>query len=226
MSILRNAFYIAAKDIKSEAKSKQVLPTMLIFAAMIILIFSFAFDPSKNNLEILIPGLIWVITIFAGIIGLNRSFVSEQKNDNIIGLMLAPVNPISVYIGKFISNLSMILIVQAVSIPILFLLFGFEFEGSLVWFIAVLFIGSFGFACVGTFLAALASNSGTSEMLLPILLFPITIPVLIGVVEATRIILLTPEDLSNAMSWMQIITGYDILFFGLSIILFEYLMEV
>jgi heme exporter protein B len=226
MSILRNALIIAGKDLRAEAKSKQVLPTMLVFAALVIVVFSFAFDPNKESTKELIPGLIWIISIFAGILGLNRSFVSEQKNDNMYGMIIAPVDSVSIYLGKFLANYFMILIVQAVAIPILFLFFDFQFNGSLPWLILTIIIGTFGFVSIGTFLAAIAGNSGSSEMLLPLLLFPITTPVLIGVVSATKIILRNPDQIEKAYGWLQLVGGYDIIFFGICIILFDYILEV
>lgn len=226
MSILRNALIIAGKDLRAEAKSKQVLPTMLVFAALVIVVFSFAFDPNKESTKELIPGLIWIISIFAGILGLNRSFVSEQKNDNMFGMIIAPVDSVSIYLGKFLANYFMILIVQAVAVPILFLFFDFQFNGSLPWLILTIIIGTFGFVSIGTFLAAIAGNSGSSEMLLPLLLFPITTPVLIGVVSATKIILRSPDQIEKAYGWLQLVGGYDIIFFGICIILFDYILEV
>ena len=226
MPVLRNALLIAGKDLRAEAKSKQVLPTMLVFAGLVILVFSFAFDPTNSAVQALIPGLIWMITLFAGILGLNRSFVSEQKNDNLFGMIVAPVDSISIYLGKFLANFIMILIVQLFAIPFLFLLFDFPFSGSIGWFMIAILIGTFGFVSIGTFLAAIAGNSGSSEMLLPLLLFPITTPILIGVVEATKVILVHPDQLDNGIRWLQMILGYDVIFFGLCIVLFDMILEV
>ncbi len=226
MTQLRTALLLAKKDLYSELKSKQVLATMIIFAGLVILVFSFAFDPANNTTKAVIPGVIWVIIVFSGILGLNRSFLSEQRNDTMQGLMIAPMDATSIYIGKFLANFTMILIVELVSIPFLFLLFDFNVLGSVSYFILVLFIGSFGFISIGTFLAALAANSKSSEMLLPLLLFPITSPILIGVVQATRIILTNMEKFSSALAWIQLISAYDVIFFVLCYLLIEYVLEV
>jgi heme exporter protein B len=226
MNQLRTALLLAKKDLNSELKSKQVLTTMIIFAGLVILVFSFAFDPTNNTTKAVIPGVIWIIIVFSGILGLNRSFLSEQRNDTMQGLMIAPMDATSIYLGKFIANFTMILIVELVSIPFLFLLFDFKILGSVPYFILVLFIGSFGFISIGTFLAALAANSKSSEMLLPLLLFPITSPILIGVVQATRIILTSMEKISSALAWVQLISAYDVIFFVLCFLLIEYVLEV
>jgi heme exporter protein B len=226
MNLIRTALLLAKKDLLSELKTKQVLVTMIIFAGLVILVFSFAFDPANNTTRAVIPGVIWVIIVFSGILGLNRSFISEQRNDTMQGLLVAPMDAQSIFLGKFIANFTMILIVEIVSIPFLFLLFNFQVIGSIPYFILIIFIGSFGFIAIGTFLAALAANSKSSEMLLPLLLFPITSPILIGVTQATRIILTNMEKLSSALAWMQLVTAYDVIFFVLCFLLIDYVLEV
>lgn len=226
MTLLKKALLLAKKDLYSEWKTKQVLVTMVIFAGLVILVFSFAFDPANNTTKAVIPGVIWVIVVFSGILGLNRSFISEQRNDTMQGLMIAPLDPQCIYLGKLIANFVMILIVELVSLPFLFLLFDFRFLGSLPYFLLVMFIGSFGFISIGTFLAALAANSKSSEMLLPLLLFPITSPILIGVVQATRIILTNMENFASALAWIQLISAYDVIFFVLCFLLIDYVLEV
>ena len=226
MNLFRTALLLAKKDLYSELKTKQIMVTQIIFAGLVIVVFSFAFDPANNTTKAVIPGVIWVIIVFAGILGLNRSFISEQRNDTMQGLLVAPMEAASIYLGKFIANFTMMLIVELVSIPFLFLLFDFKFYGSIPYFILVVFLGSFGFIAIGTFLAALAANSKSSEMLLPLLLFPITTPILIGVVQATRIILTNMEKFSSAVAWIQLVTAYDIIFFVVCFLLIDYVLEV
>ncbi|MEH7084724.1 heme exporter protein CcmB [Neobacillus drentensis] len=226
MNLLRTALLLAKKDLYSELKTKQIMVTQIIFAGLVIVVFSFAFDPANNTTKAVIPGVIWVIIVFAGILGLNRSFISEQRNDTMQGLLVAPMEAASIYLGKFLANFTMMLIVELVSIPFLFLLFDFKFYGSIPYFILVVFLGSFGFISIGTFLAALAANSKSSEMLLPLLLFPITTPILIGVVQATRIILTNMEKFSSAVAWIQLVTAYDVIFFVVCFILIDYVLEV
>jgi heme exporter protein B len=226
MNLFRTALLLAKKDLYSELKTKQIMVTQIIFAGLVIVVFSFAFDPANNTTKAVIPGVIWVIIVFAGILGLNRSFISEQRNDTMQGLLVAPMEAASIYLGKFLANFTMMLIVELVSIPFLFLLFDFKFYGSIPYFILVIFLGSFGFIAIGTFLAALAANSKSSEMLLPLLLFPITTPILIGVVQATRIILTNMEKFSSAIAWIQLVTAYDVIFFVVCFLLIDYVLEV
>jgi heme exporter protein B len=225
-NLFKAAFIIAGKDLYSEWKTRQVVTTMLVFSGLVIVTFSFAFDPSNNAVKAIIPGLIWVITIFSAILGLNRSFQSETKNDNLYGMIVSPTDPSSIYLGKVIANFVLVLIVQLISIPVLFLLFDFRFLGNLPLFLGVVLLGTFGFISVGTFLAGLASNSRSSEMLLPILLFPLVSPIIIAAVQATRILLVDLEQIASAISWMQLMGAYNLIFFVLCFILFEYVLEV
>ncbi|KEF39361.1 ABC-type transport system involved in cytochrome c biogenesis, permease component [Schinkia azotoformans MEV2011] len=224
--ILKTALVITSKDLYSEWKTKQIISTMLIFSALVIVTFSFAFDPANNTVKAVIPGMIWVITIFSGILGLNRSFLGEQANDSLNGLIVAPVDPSSVYLGKFLSNFLLVILVQIVAVPLLFILFDFKILGHISLLIIVLLLGTFGFISVGTFLAALSANSKSSEMLLPIILFPVVSPVLIGAVQATKIILINFENIASAFSWMKLMAAYDLVFFVICFILFEYVLEV
>lgn len=223
-SLFSDAFAIAGKDLHNEFKSKQTIGMMVIFSALVILVFSFAFDPTNNMVRAVIPGLVWVITIFAGILGLNRSFISELENDCLTGLRSAPIDPASIYLGKVLANFTLVAVVQLISIPVLFILFGYRFTGSYFWFILIVFAGTLGFIIVGTFLAALSANAKNSEMLLPVLLLPLLSPLMIAAVQATRIVL-ENEAIENAVSWLQLMSAYDLLFFGVCFILFEFLME-
>ncbi|MBM4762627.1 heme exporter protein CcmB [Bacillus sp. B15-48] len=223
-SIITDAFTIAGKDLKSELRSKQTIGMMVVFSALVIIVFSFAFDPTNNMIKAVIPGLIWLITVFAGILGLNRSFTSERENDCFTGLRAAPIDSSSIYLGKVIANFSLVSLVQIISVPLLFLLFGYQFSGSYLWFTLILFTGTFGFIIVGTFLAALAANANNSEMLLPVLLLPLISPLIIAGVQAIRLIL-ENEHIQDAMSWLQLMVAYDLLFLAACFLLFEYITE-
>ncbi|WP_280772239.1 heme exporter protein CcmB [Salipaludibacillus daqingensis] len=222
------AMAIAWKDLYAEWKTKQTITTMLIFSGLVIVTFSFAFDPSNQAVSALVPGMIWVITIFSGILGLNRSFMQEKQNDHLHGLMVAPVDPSAIYLGKCMANLVFVLLVQLISVPLLFLLFDFHVITGvgLIYFVMIVFLGTFGFIAVGTLLAALATHSKSSEMLLPILLFPLVTPIVIAAVQATRIVLVDQEGVSAALSWMQLMAAYDVIFFVVGFLLFEHVLEV
>lgn len=226
INFFKSTLHIAKKDLHMEWKTRQTIGAMLIFSALVIVVFSFAFDPTNHSMKVVIPGAMWAVIIFSSILGLNRSFLLEYQNENLSGMMAAPIDPSCIYLGKLLANLVMVLIVELVSIPILFLLFDFRWTGSILYFAGTVLLGTFGFIAIGTFLAALSANSRSSEMLLPVILFPVATPVLIGAVQSTQITLTDIENLANAGSWMQFMAAYDLIFFVLCFLLFEYVAEV
>ena len=225
MDFVRKVSTIIWKDLTSEFRTKETLSSMVIFSFLTVTIFSFAFDPTREMIKGVFPGIIWVAFVFAGILGLNRSFLSERANDCIFGLMLCPTDRSAIYFGKMIGNFIFMSIVELISLPIFFVLFDFRMEGSILYLISVILLATIGFTAIGTFLAALSVNTRNSEILLPIILFPLIIPVLIAAVQATSTILsggLTAEWLP----WLQIIVAFDIIFLFIPALLFEYLLEV
>ncbi len=226
IDLIRAALIIVWKDLYSEWKTRQIISSMLLFSGLVVVTFSFSFDHSKQTVNTLMPGLIWVITIFSGILALNQSFLKENQNENIKGIIIAPIDPTSIYLGKIIFNFIIVFVVQLISIPTLFLLFDYHGTGNVFYLLLILFIGTFGFVSVGTFLAAISANSKNSEMLLPVILFPIIVPIVISVVEMTKIVMSTTESLDNIMSWIHLVTVYDVVTFMLGFLLIEYVLEV
>lgn len=225
--LIKSAWQIAKKDLYTEWKTKSTIGSMLIFSMLVVLVFSFAFDPAKENVRALIPGLIWVIVVFGGVLGLNRAFVSESRNDTMFALNIAPIDASAVYIGKCLANFILLLVVELVSIPFLLLLFGYQINmNDIGYLILVLLVGTFGFTAAGTLLAALAAQAKSSEMILPLLLFPIVSPLLIGVTQATKVFLNHPENMASAFSWMQLVGAYDVIIFAAGFMLYEYIQEV
>ena len=202
-----------------------MLSSMLIFAFLVIVIFSFAFDPTDETLKEVFPGIIWVAFIFAGILGLNRSFVAEKQNNSIHGLMLCPADRSAIYFGKVITNLVLMLIMEAISLPIFIILFDYSFSGSILKLILVILLGTFGFVAIGTFLAALTANTRTSEVLLPIILFPVIVPLVIGAVESTGAIFIG-EEMSEILPWLKVLGIYDLIFITVPFMLFDFVLEV
>jgi len=159
--LIKPAIIIAWKDLYLEWKTKQNITTMLIFSGLVIVTFSFAFDPTNEAVRVLVPGMIWIITFFAGILGLNSSFALEKQDDRVFSYIVAPIDPASVYIGKSLANFFFVFMTQLISIPLLFVLFDFHLigYGKVLQFFVVLLLGTFGFIVVGTLVAALASHT-------------------------------------------------------------------
>lgn len=225
MTYLSQIGALVRKDLISELRTKEMLSSMLIFSFLTTVVFSFAFEPDAETIKRVFPGIIWVAFIFAGILGLNRSFINEKNNDCIMGLMLCTSDRGVIYLGKMLGNMIFICIMEAVTLPILFVLFDYRLQGSLLYLLLAVFMGTWGFISVGTFLAALSVNTRNSELLLPIILFPIIVPLLIAAVQATGSIM-EGGGWADWSNWFSIMAAFDIIFTVIPWLLFDYLLEV
>lgn len=224
--IFRHAWHIFRKDLLLEWRSKQTISSMLIFAIMVVVVFTFAFQPTREITRAVFPGMIWVAFTFAGILGLNRAFLSEKQQDCLTGLILAPLDPTAIYFGKVLGTMFLMGMMELLALPLFFVFFDFRLQGSLVMLLLVIFLGTLGFATVGTLLSALAANARSSELLLPLILFPIIVPVLISSVKATGLVLAGTGEPGEIMMWLRMLGVYDLVFIVVPFLLFEYVLEV
>lgn len=227
MGYLRQVLAIVEKDIRQEFRTKEMISTMVIFALLVVVIFGFAFTAgtTSETLNQVFPGILWVAFFFAGVLGLNRSFSGERRNDAIHGLMLCPMDRSAIYFGKVLGNLLFMLTMEIVSLPIFIALMDYRWSGKVGLLALTIFLATLGFILAGTLLAALASNTRSSEILLPIILFPIIAPVVIAAVKVTTAVMALgfSDDIGSGLRLLLI---YDLVFLVAPFILFEYLLEV
>ncbi|MGE5589282.1 MAG: heme exporter protein CcmB [Bacillota bacterium] len=214
-----------AKDLRLEFHTKEMLSALLIFALLVAVAFSFAFDVAPANLREVFPGMIWVAFFFAGMLALNRSFASEKQNGCLQALMLGPFDRSAIYFSKVIGNLLVMLLAEVVLTPLFFIFFDMRLEGSIWLLVAIWLLATFGFISVGTLLSALAAQARASEILLPIIVFPIITPVVMAAVKSTAGLLLGARLVDYAI-WLKLLVAYDLIFLAVPFILFEYLLEV
>jgi heme exporter protein B len=222
MSAWRAVIAIVAKDVAAELRSKETLSTLLIFALMIMVVFNFAFELRVQNVRQIAPGVLWVALIFSGVLALNRSFVVELEEGCIEGLRLTPVDRSVIYLGKFLGNTLFMLVAEACILPVFAVLFDVSILNPVLWLIVVL--GTVGFASVGTLFAAMAVNTHAREAMLPLLLFPIVVPVLIAATKSTGQVL-DGQPLSEVYSWLRLLLAFDIIFTVIALLGFEYVLE-
>jgi heme exporter protein B len=225
MGYLSKILNLVWKDLVIEFRAKEILSVMLIFAILVPIILAFSLNSAQETTENIFPGIIWVALTFSGILGFNRTFLNEKQNDSLLGLMLTPVDRTAIYFAKVIVNFTMMIFTEAVTLPLLFILFDFRFRGSILTLVLVIFLGTLGFTSVSTFLSALSANTRASEILLPIILFPIIIPVIIAAVQSTGIVLVG-ASIGEIASWIKLLGVYDVIFMAVPFILFEYILEV
>ncbi|MFZ3166373.1 MAG: heme exporter protein CcmB [Candidatus Methanoperedens sp.] len=223
---------IAKKDLKAEFRTKQMLNSMVIFALLVIVIFSFAFgneatifvsNLNKKIVDLLAPGMLWIAFTFAGMLGLSRSFAGEKEEGCLEGLKLCPADRSAIYNGKVLSNAVLMFLMEMATLPIFVVLFSYDIK-NLPGLIVVIILGTLGFIFVGTLLSALTVNTRTREILLPVILFPVLIPVILSAVTATGT-MLANGDFSDVSGEMQILVVYDIIFFVVAQMVFEYTIE-
>ncbi|MFQ5450190.1 MAG: heme exporter protein CcmB [Nitrospinaceae bacterium] len=215
---------IVWKDILTELKTRELFSTMFIFAVLVILIFIFSVDLSIVKANEVGPGVLWVAFFFAGTLGLNRSFVLEKENGCLEGLTLTPADRTALYFGKMISNLVFLLIMEAFILPLFMIFFNVDLLPHLLPLLLVIFMGTLGFCAIGTLLSSLSSNLKTREIMLPILLYPLIIPVAIGAVRMTSQ-LLAGKALSTMMNWIGLVLCFDIIYIGVSILTIDHILE-
>jgi len=224
VNFLNQVGAILWKDILTEYRTKDALTSMLIFGLLVILMFHFAFEPDSRETEKFGPGLLWMTFIFAGILGMNRAFATEQENDSLQGLMLAPVDWSAIYLGKMLANLVFMLLAESVILFCFALFFNFSLMPRWGWMVTITVLGTLGFASVGTILAAVSMNTRMSDVMLPILLLPIALPVVIGAVESTAAILTDPPGESLTF-WIKFLVVFNVIFITLPLLLFDFVLE-
>jgi heme exporter protein B len=223
MNFLRQVAAIAWKDVLSEVRTKEMLSSMLIFCLLVIVIFNIAFDPGSEYLEEVVPGILWVAFTFAGTLGLNRSMITEQENGCLQGLLLCPIDYSAIYAGKLAGNMLFMLLVEAVMLPLVAVLYNVNLLPALGKLAVIIGLSTLGFAAVGTLLSAMAVNTRTREVLLPVLLFPIVVPVVIAAVKSTARTL-QGESWSQIALWLKLLASFDVIFLVVCFLTFEYVV--
>jgi len=195
---------------------------MLVFSALVILIFNFALELDIRTREAVTSGVLWVTFAFAGTLGLNRSMAIEKDRGCLDGLLLAPVDRNAIYFGKAIGNLFFMLIVEAIILPMYSVLYNVNlFQPGLI---LVIVLGSIGYTAVGTLLASMAVQARTRDVLLPILLFPVLIPLLLAAVKASNGFL-QGFEIAEIMPWINLMIVYDVIFIAVAFMVFDFVVE-
>lgn len=222
MRFVRQMLAIVRKDLAMELRTKENLSAMIVFALIVLVIFNFAFELQVVDLRVVGPGVLWVAFTFSGILGLGRSFTAEKDKGSLEGMLLSPVDRGAIFLGKTISNFIFITAMQAVTLP----LFAILNNIALPWFplIPYIVLGTLGFAAVGTVLSAIAASTKMREVMLPILLFPVSIPLLMAAVKLTSGALQS-LDFSQLAWWLNILVLYDVVFVVVAFWVFEYVVE-
>ncbi len=219
----RAAAILFAKELRAEFRTRELLNTTILFALIVVALFSFAFDPTSEESRRYGPGLLWIAFLFAGALMLLPSFAREQVNDTLDALRMAPVDPFAIILGKTLANLAFLCFTEAVLLPVFAVLYNVAILPVLGRLALVLALGTLGLVVTGTVFSAVSSQARMRELLLPMLLLPLLTPLLIASVEATAGLLSDPPELATA--WLGFLAGFDVVFLTATWLLCDHLVE-
>ncbi len=209
------------KDLLAESRSRDVVAAGVTFALLVLVIFNFAVDLRPDNTASLGSGILWITITFAGVLAVGRSFAAERDRGTLEGLLLAPIDRSALYVAKTLTNVLSIAVVELVTLPAFLVLFNV----TVAWLdvLVVVALGTIGLAGVGTLVSAMAAGTRARELLLPILLLPLQVPVLIASVKATGAAMGVSAD--QATPWLELLVGFDVVLVATAILVFEYVVE-
>lgn len=221
MSGLGKVYAVIWKDLLTEIRTKELFGGMFVFALLTIITFNFAFDLTGVDRAAGGAGALWVAFIFAGILGLGRSIALERDRGSLDGLLLCPVDRGLLYLGKLGSNLIFILLVEVIAVPVFGAMFNLPVYRPLL--LLSLLLGTLGFAAVGTLLSVMAAGTRAREILFPVLLFPVAVPVIIATVRLCTLIL--TGETTGVSSWLNLLGGFDLVYLVIAYLVFERVVE-
>lgn len=209
------------KDLVAELRTREIVNASLVFSLMVLVLFNFAFDPRVERAAAAGPGVLWVTFTFAGVLTLGRAFAREQDRGTLEGLLLAPIDRATLYLAKVLASVTFMMLVEAFSLPAFVGLFNVALDWPFA--LLVVMLGTVGLAGLGTLLAAMAANSRAREVLLPLLLLPLVVPVLIATVRATGQALGGPS--ADDHPWVGLLLAFDAIFLTIPLLTFDYVLE-
>ena len=221
---IRLSLAIAAKDIRAELRSRTALLSALVFAALVLVVFNFARDPTALSVYDLAPSVLWVTFALSAMVTMNRAFTVERENAAFDGLLLAPVPREALFLGKLLANLAFVGTVELITLPLFTLFFNLNFWPQLPGVLAVMALATIGFVAVGTIFSAMAVRTRFAELLLPVLLLPFMVPPLIGAVQVTSR-LFAERPLSEMWGWLRLLALFDVVFVTLCTLTFSAVVD-
>jgi heme exporter protein B len=217
--MLRGALAVLRKDMRIEWRTRESLASMVVLGVLLVVIFSVALDPAPADAPRLAPSVLWAAFVFTGLLGVQRGFVLEREQDCLGGLLASPLDPAALYLGKLAANVVLLAATQALVVPLVAVLLHVDVGRALPSLLLVLLLGNLGFAALATLFAAMTVRARAREVMLPVLLLPVVVPVLIAGVKATEAVL--AGGLGAASGALGVLVAFDVIFVAAGILLFE-----
>jgi heme exporter protein B len=220
-AFLRSSLTVAAKDLRSEIRTKEAFNASLAFSVVILVLFSFAFDPTSEQLQSISGGLLWLVFSFAGALSLNRSFARELQNDCLDALISSPVPVAAIFLGKTLANYALLIIVEMASLAVFALFYDTHFTKQLWPVILVIALGTWGMTIIGTMFSALTVNLRMREVMLPTLVYPLLVPALMAAMTLTTELMSGTALGGDNMIWLRVLAGFDFIYTVLAMVFID-----
>lgn len=224
MIFIRKLWAIVWKDLLSELRTKEMILSMCLFSFLVLIIFSFALGTAVMNLKTIVPGILWVVFIFSGLMGLGRAFGVERDRGTLSGLLLCPLSPWGIYLAKMIGTFIFTAIMEIFTLSIFIILFNLNLLPVLLPIGAIIFLGTLGFSAIGTLFSAMSAATKSRDTILSILVFPITVPMLIAAVKATETIL-AGKAVAEVYPSLKILIAFDLIYLLIAYLTFTFIIE-
>jgi heme exporter protein B len=221
MRFARQCLTVAAKDLRSEFRTKEAINAALSFAVVILLLFSFVFDPTGETARDLSGGLLWLVFAFAGALILNRSFSRELENDCLDALISSPIPGSALFLGKVLANVVLLLSIEIICFPVFGIFYNVRWASRPLELVLVLVLSTWGLAVIGTMFSALTVNLRLRELMLPMLVYPMLIPALMSAMRLTTVLISGEPIAGDEIIWLRLLIGFDIIFTALAVTLVE-----
>ncbi len=223
MKYLQAVYAIVRKDVIMELRTKESINAMLVFALLMTVVFSFTFEPGSEYRDEVVGGIFWMCVVFAGTLGLSKSMLSEVQGGNIDAMMLAPIDRSAIFFGKFISNLLLLVFVEAILTPLFTVFYSINIVASPT-VVLIMFLASYGYALLGTLFSVISVRTKTREVMLPLLLLPIMIPIILAAIMSTNVFILG-KPAEEASNWITLMVAFDVIFTAVIFAIFGLVVE-
>jgi heme exporter protein B len=224
MEFLRLVLVVAHKDVRAELRTKEAVNASFAFALVVLLLFSFAFDPESETTKEIAGGLLWIVFAFAAALVLNRSFARELPNDCLDGLVSAPIPGAALFLGKALANYALVLAVELVSLPVFGIFYSLNLMPYLPRLLMVLALGAWALTVIGTMFSALTVNIRLREVMLPMMTYPILSPALMGAMRLTATLIQGQAFDKDSMVWLRLLVGFDAVYTAAALVLVDFVL--
>ncbi|HEY7168643.1 MAG TPA: heme exporter protein CcmB [Candidatus Binatia bacterium] len=225
MRLLRETALLLRKDLLIELRRRESVMTMFFFGALLLFVFHFSFDLVPEKVGEMTSGLLWLAFLFTGTLGLTQLFEAERANHCLDALLLSPVDRGALFLAKTCFNVILMVVVEVFVVPLFWILFNLTSWQLVPWLLGISFLGTVGFCVLGTLLSGITLRARARELLLPLVLFPLMIPVILATIRCMEA-LLHDGAIGDAAQWLRLLVGFDVIFATVGILIFDWIIDV